>query len=138
PPFIAPGPGTIEVLDPDNNVVASGPAEIQRVAPQLFVSTEGGIVAGYGVRVADDGAQTIEDLVRRLPNGSLVPEPLEPLEETEQRFLVVFGTGMRAALRPPTATLAGTPVPVQFAGAQTDFDGLDQVNLGPLPTLSDG
>ncbi len=137
PPFIAPGLGTIEVLDPDNQVVASGPAEIQRVAPQLFVFTEGGIVAGYGVRVAGDGSQTIEELVRALPNGSLVPNPLAPLEESEQRYLVVFGTGLRAALRPPTATLAKTPVQVQFAGAHQEFDGLDQVNLGPLPTLSD-
>lgn len=138
PPFIAPGPARVEVIADDGSLVASGPLEIQRVAPQLFVSTPGGIVAGYAIRVNTAGEQTVEDLVRVQPDGSLVSQPLPPLEEGEQRYLVVFGTGLRAWITQPTATLAGTPIDVIIAQAHGEFDGLDQVNLGPLPTLSDG
>jgi|GEM_PF-5252530 len=138
PPFIAPGPARVEVIADDGTLVATGSLQIQRVAPQLFVSTPSGIVAGYGIRVNGAGEQTFEDLVRRQPDGSLVGKPLPPLEEGEQRYLVVFGTGLRAWINPPRATLAGTPIDVIIAQAQGEFDGLDQVNLGPVPTLSDG
>ncbi len=138
PPFIAPGPARAEVLADDGTLVATGSLVIQRVAPQLFVSTPSGIVAGYAIRVNAAGEQTFEDLVRRQPDGSLVGRPLQPLEEGEQRYLVVFGTGLRSWINPPTATLAGTAIDVIVAQAQGEFDGLDQVNLGPVPTLSDG
>lgn len=138
PPFIAPGPARIEILDDDNNLVASGPLFIQRVAPELFVSTASGIVAGYAVRVTATGEQVFEQFVEAGTDGSLRPLPLQPLEEAEQRFLVVFGTGLRAWITPPTATLAGAEIRVLVAQAQGEFEGLDQVNLGPIPTLSDG
>jgi uncharacterized protein (TIGR03437 family) len=35
-----------------------------------------------------------------------------------------------------SVTVAASSVPVQFAGAQQTYMGLDQVNMGPLPLLS--
>ena len=134
PPFIAPGPATVEVLDEDDNLVSSGSIVIQRVAPSLFISTADGIAAGYAIRVSAAGEQTVEQLVQALPGGSLAPAPLQTLAAGEQRYLVVFGTGLRAWITPPTAKLAGMEVPVLAAQDQGQFAGLDQVNLGPLPT----
>jgi len=135
PTFLFAGPGVVEILDEDDAIVASGPIEIQPVAPQLFVSTPDGIVAGFGLRVLADGTQVVEELVELLSDGTLGPKPLRALEEGEQRFLVVFGTGLRGYDDPPTATFDGVAIPVVAAQAQGEFDGLDQVNLGPFSLL---
>ncbi|MBI1356477.1 MAG: hypothetical protein GC160_19210 [Acidobacteria bacterium] len=138
PPFMETGPATIEVLDEDGLAVSSGSVTIQRVAPSLFESTADGVAAGYAIRVTADGEQVVEQLVQALPDGSLTALPLAPLGEGEQRYLVVFGTGLRAWVAEPTATLGGVEVPVLAAQAQGEFAGLDQVNLGPLPAMDAG
>jgi uncharacterized protein (TIGR03437 family) len=53
----------------------------------------------------------------------------------ESVFLILYGTGIRgvASLSGVTATIGGTNIPVLFAGAQGQFNGLDQINLGPVP-----
>ena len=49
---------------------------------------------------------------------------------TDQAYLFLFGTGLRAAgTSGVTVTVGGTNVPVAFAGAQGTFAGLDQVNV---------
>jgi uncharacterized protein (TIGR03437 family) len=46
-------------------------------------------------------------------------------------FVSFYGTGIRgrSSLSNVHITIAGTNVPVQFAGAQTTYPGLDQVNV---------
>jgi uncharacterized protein (TIGR03437 family) len=48
--------------------------------------------------------------------------------------LSLFGSGIRgrSALANVTASIGGAAVPATYAGAQSEFVGLDQVNLGPL------
>jgi N-acetylneuraminic acid mutarotase len=49
-------------------------------------------------------------------------------------YLVLFGTGLRGAgTGAASARLGGVDVPVQAVAAHGKFEGLDQVNLGPLP-----
>jgi hypothetical protein len=52
-------------------------------------------------------------------------------------FITLYGTGIRGWSGSVTATLAGRPVPVLAAVAQGTFEGLDQINLGPLPSVTD-
>jgi uncharacterized protein (TIGR03437 family) len=53
---------------------------------------------------------------------------------TDQEYLVLYGTGIRGAAQSAvTATVGGISVPVIYAGAQAQYPGLDQINLGPLP-----
>ena len=54
---------------------------------------------------------------------------------TDQVYLSLYGTGFRgfSALSAVTATIGGVSVPVTGASAQSQFAGLDQVNVGPLP-----
>jgi uncharacterized protein (TIGR03437 family) len=51
--------------------------------------------------------------------------------DTDQVFLVLFGTGIRGrgALSAVTAQIGGTDCEVTYAGPQGGFVGLDQVNL---------
>jgi uncharacterized protein (TIGR03437 family) len=37
-----------------------------------------------------------------------------------------------------TATVGGIAVPVLYAGPQSEYPGLDQVNIGPLPASLGG
>jgi uncharacterized protein (TIGR03437 family) len=48
---------------------------------------------------------------------------------------LLFGTGIRGRSGLPAVrlTLDGANVPVDYAGAQSEFAGLDQVNAGPIP-----
>jgi uncharacterized protein (TIGR03437 family) len=64
-----------------------------------------------------------------------VPVPVSLGAQTDRVFLVLYGTGIRnvRALSRVEARVGGTAVPVTFAGAQGQFIGLDQVNVGPLP-----
>jgi len=47
-------------------------------------------------------------------------------------YLVLYGTGIRHASA-VTAAINGVNLPVAFCGAQGTYEGLDQLNLGPLP-----
>lgn len=115
------GPATIAVVA-GNVVRATGTAQIARVQPGLYtISASGeGVAAAVGVRVAADGTQTVADTM-----------PFDLGGSAEQFVLVLFGTGIRGAGAGSAvqATVGGTPVEVQYAGAQRTFAGLDQVNL---------
>ena len=64
-----------------------------------------------------------------------VPVTIDLAPDSGQVFLILFGTGIRhlTGLGDVAATIGGVPVPVLYAGEQGEFEGLDQVNLGPLP-----
>jgi uncharacterized protein (TIGR03437 family) len=80
------------------------------------VRTDGFVLCGGGVDICD----------------SL---PLDAFAIPGEVYIGLFGTGLRGhgGLSNVTATVGGEEVPVSFAGAQGEFAGLDQVNLGPLP-----
>jgi uncharacterized protein (TIGR03437 family) len=59
--------------------------------------------------------------------------PIDLGTASEQVILSPFGTGMRGATGQATATIGGTAVSVAGPVAQSQYAGLDQVNLGPLP-----
>jgi uncharacterized protein (TIGR03437 family) len=54
-----------------------------------------------------------------------------PAAAGDQIYLILYGTGMRGGRA--TATVGGVEVPVSGPVAQSQYPGLDQVNLGPLP-----
>jgi uncharacterized protein (TIGR03437 family) len=51
--------------------------------------------------------------------------------------LELYATGIRNASG-VQVTVAGAGVPVTAFGAQTQYAGLDQVNIGPLPRSLEG
>jgi uncharacterized protein (TIGR03437 family) len=44
-------------------------------------------------------------------------------------YLTLYGTGIRGTSVSVTCTVGGVSVPVQFAGAQGQYPGFDQVNI---------
>jgi uncharacterized protein (TIGR03437 family) len=63
--------------------------------------------------------------------------PIDLGAESDQVFLVLFGTGIRfrTQLSAVTASIGGVNAPVIFAGDQGTFVGLDQVNITVPRTL---
>jgi len=62
----------------------------------------------------------------------LAPNPINLGTAGDQVYLILYGTGVRHA-GTVQATVNGAGVPVIYFGAQADYAGLDQINLGPLP-----
>lgn len=138
PPGTAPGAAIISFVGA-NGTVASDTANIASVAPGLFsASANGRGLAAAVVQRVRSGAQTTEPVARfDQTSNQLVAVPIDLGLETDEVFLVLFGSGFRfrSALGGVTATVGGTPVEVTFAGPQGTFTGLDQANLRLPRTL---
>ncbi len=132
------GGATVIVTSADNRLSAAN-INIATVAPGLFTAAANGlgVPAGYLVRVGGNGAQNLESIVTTNPSGQKIPLAIDLGPESDQLFLVLFGTGFRkrSALGAVTATIGGTDAEVQFAGAQGGLAGLDQTNLRIPRTL---
>lgn len=113
-------------------IVTSGMTEfmgdvlISNVAPTLFTANMMGTstAAGQVFNVASGGATTLDDNLDSVMLGAA----------DSNAYLMLYGTGIRRhSLNPVQALINGVKVPVLYADEQSEFAGLDQVNLGPLP-----
>jgi uncharacterized protein (TIGR03437 family) len=121
--------------------VGAGVVQLERVAPGLFSANASGqgVAAAIAVRTRGDGVQTAEPVFRCGPAaGSCAAVPIDLGTASEQVILSLFGTGMRGAAGQATAAIGGTAVSVAGPVAQSQYAGLDQVNLGPLPRTLTG
>ena len=150
-PLFYASPAQINLLVPDG--VASGPATltvrqgsgssvwakvaVESVAPGLFsVNANGqGVGAITGLRVSASGQQSNVPVFSCGATGQCVSAPIDLGATTDQVYLSLYGTGVRgfSSLSAITVTIGGIAVPVTAAVAQSQFVGLDQVNVGPLP-----
>ena len=60
------------------------------------------------------------------------------MSDNRPLYLSLYGTGIRGAssIANLHVTIGGVPVPVEYAGPQRQFAGLDQVNLHLPPSLN--
>ena len=154
-PLLLASPGQVNFLVPTGT--AAGPASIAlkngsttfvslmnvaTVAPGLF-SANGdgqGAPAAQAVAVSPDGTQSIVPVFQCASTpGSCTAVPLDLGPAGSHLVLVLYGTGIRgrSALGNVTCTIGGITVPVDFAGVQPQYAGLDQVNL-TVPTALAG
>ncbi len=130
PPSVSAGPATVTIvsLNGTSMVAHSAQVGIAPVAPGIFTLNNTGLAAAYAVRVSSDGTQTFEP-VYTTQNGALVANPIDLGSATDQVYLSLFGTGIRAAAGGVAVSIQGANVPVVYAGAQPEFAGLDQINV---------
>ncbi len=133
PPGTAPGAATVTITS-GAGTVSVGTVQIAAVAPGLFTAdaSGGGLAAATALRVKADGSQQFEPVARfDAAQQKFVAAPIDLGPETDQVFLLLFGTGIRfrSALSAVTAKVGGVDCQVGFAGAQGGFVGLDQVNV---------
>ncbi len=124
--------GALVTVTAEDGTVSIGTIQVVDVAPDIFSadSTGQGAAIGNAVRVKANGAQSEEPIVR-FANNKWEPIPLDLGPDTEQLFLIIFGTGIRFRKDPPqvSATIGGVTARVDYAKNQCCFVGLDQVNL---------
>jgi len=111
---------------------------VEPVAPSVFSANSSGrgVAAAVAIHVAADGSQS-SHLVFGCTGGAgtCVAEPIDLGAEGGQVHLSLFGTGIRArsGLGTVIVKAGGVTVPVSYAGPQLQYEGLDQINIGPLP-----
>lgn len=133
PERLQPADGSILVSNV-NGMGSLGPMKIERVAPALFAANANGqgVPAAVVLRIKTNGAQSYEPIaVFDSAQNKFVAQPIDLGPESDQLFLILFGTGIRnrTALSNVVSTVGGVSVPVSFAGAQNDFVGVDQINI---------
>jgi len=117
-----------------DGAVSTGVMLVNAVAPSLFTANGDGqgVVAALALRIKADGSQQLEPVAQiDAAQNKFIARPLDLGPETDQVYLILFGTGIRQrnALSSAIATIGGEYAEVSFAGAQGAFGGLDQVNV---------
>jgi uncharacterized protein (TIGR03437 family) len=133
PPGTAIGTATVIITSGDGSV-STGIAQIAEAAPGLFtVNADGqGLAAAVVVRVGADGSQQYEPVARFDPaQNKYVAMPIDLGAESDQVYLLLFGTGLRHHRAPAdvAVSIGDVNAPVSYAGEQSSFVGLDQVNV---------
>jgi uncharacterized protein (TIGR03437 family) len=119
PSGVSAGPATATIASKNgtSTLVHSAQIETAPVAPAIFR-------ARIERRNAD-----LRACLHNAENGALVANPIGLGSATDQVYLSLFGTGIRAAADGVPVSIQGENVPVVYAGAQPDFGGLDQINV---------
>jgi uncharacterized protein (TIGR03437 family) len=133
PPGTATGEAIITVTSGDG-ALSIGNVTIAAIAPGLFTANANGqgVPAAVALRIKADGTQSYESIARfDQAQDRFVAAPLDLGPEGDQLFLLLFGTGWRnrSSLSAVTASIGGLAAQVDYAGAQGDLVGLDQINL---------
>ena len=132
PPGTAVGTATVTVFSGFGSS-SVGTTEIANVNPGLFAAnaTGKGLAAAVALRIKADGSQSFESVaVYDSASSNFVARPIDLGPVSDQVFLLLFGTGIRkrSSLAAVTVQIGGVVAPINFAGAQADFVGLDQIN----------
>jgi uncharacterized protein (TIGR03437 family) len=142
PSGTAPGLANFAIANSNASVstTATTTGTIQSVAPTLFsMSGDGrGVAAADAIAVPAANPQLQSPVsVFQCSTAGCSATPIQ-LSTSATVYLILYGTGIRnrSSLANVTANVGGTNVPVLFAGPQSNFDGLDQVNLTLPVSLS--
>ena len=126
PAGTAPGMATVTV-----GKTASA-ALIAAAAPGLFAANGNGagVAAALAVRATAGGVQSPVP-VFQCGSGGCTAVAMDLGAATDTLVVEFYGTGIRgrSSAANVAATIGGAPATVLFAGAQGQFDGLDQVNV---------
>jgi len=133
PTGVAPGPAAV-IITSASGKVSTGVAQIVTVAPGLFTANADGrgLATGVALRVKPDGTRTFEPLLRYdAAQQRFVAVPIDLGAADEQVYFIGFGTGFRfrSALSAVTARVGGVAAQINYAGAQGELFGLDQLNV---------
>jgi uncharacterized protein (TIGR03437 family) len=134
------GLATITVTT-SGGVSASTMVLITHTAPGIFSSnnTGQGVAAAQLVITHANGSQDLLPALATYDSTqrAYVAVPVSLGTATDTATLVLYGTGVRYRPGPlsVTATVNGSTIPVQYAGAQPQYAGLDQMNINLPRTL---
>jgi uncharacterized protein (TIGR03437 family) len=137
PPETAPGRARV-VIRKQDGATLSGELLIDSAAPGIFSANSNGKGVGLiaAVRASSSGVQTVLPVYEYdSAQRQSVAVPINLGTETDQVFLTIYATGVRGvkSASDVEVEVGSSAVPVTYAGPQSEFAGLDQINVGPLP-----
>ena len=129
--------------------VARGQIEVSPISPAFFTASQNGsgVPSGYVTRVAAGTFQLTNEQIASFAGGGVTPLTVE--RRGDELYLILFGTGIRYAPNTNTAndiqlvgggtllnvaesievTIGSRVARVDFAGPQSQYYGLDQLNV---------
>jgi uncharacterized protein (TIGR03437 family) len=115
-------------------VAAIGTLQIDLVAPGIFTANMDGqgAPAAEAIAVAPDLTQTSLPVAKcGSVRGSCVAVPIDLGPNGTKVVLTLYGTGIRgrSSQAAVTVQISGMDAPVEYAGPQAQFAGLDQLNV---------
>lgn len=133
PSTVAIGQAAVSV---DNGLGATqlGTAIVQNVAPALFSADGSGTGVAAAAALGVTGSQQTVTPIYQCSGTTCTASAIN-LSSASQTYLILYGTGIRHYQSSIQCSIAGTSQPVLFAGPQTTYQGLDQINVGPLTGL---
>jgi uncharacterized protein (TIGR03437 family) len=136
PPAAAAGRARVTVRKQDGSTL-TGDILVGSVGPAFFSANATGEGVGLiaAVRVDAAGAQTIAPVYSYDAQGRAAAAPLNLGSDTDRVYLTLYATGVRGAraLSGVEVQVGDLNIPVLYAGPQSEYPGLDQINIGPLP-----
>jgi uncharacterized protein (TIGR03437 family) len=125
----ASGTATVTITAEDGTI-SSGTITVAPVAPGLIMFQGTNIGAANVIRVRD-GVQTGEDVYSVVNGTTIVAAPIDMGPTGDTVVIVLYGTGFRnrTALSNVTVTVGGTAINPDYAGAQSQYPALDQLNI---------
>ncbi|MFN7945897.1 MAG: hypothetical protein U0Z53_11135 [Blastocatellia bacterium] len=133
PPGTAPGTAMVTVTSVGGATVASGNVTVSSVAPGLFTLNQdgAGVPAALVLRISAGGATAYEPVGQKDGTGKYVPTPIDVGPTTDRVYIALFGTGVRGRtdLGKVSVSIGGQAATVDYAGAQGQYVGLDQINV---------
>jgi uncharacterized protein (TIGR03437 family) len=126
--------GATVLVNSGTGTTLSSTINVTSVAPGLFSASSNGqgIAAALAQRIRANGDVTYESIWRfDAAQNKPVAVPIDLGPETDQVFLVLYGTGIRhrSALTNVSATVGGEAAQVLYAGVAPGYIGLDQINV---------
>jgi uncharacterized protein (TIGR03437 family) len=111
----------------------TGTLEVARVAPGLFTANFGGQgpAAAHAMTVRGSASSLALTFQCDVQGANCVTTPIDLGADTDDVFLILYGTGIRnrSDLAAVACSVGGVNAPVDYAGPQGAYYGLDQVNV---------
>ncbi|MCW5969866.1 MAG: hypothetical protein KIT57_15270 [Blastocatellales bacterium] len=134
PPETAEGTATVTIQSGDGSL-SVGIVEISAVAPGIFAANANGagVAAAQALRVRN--GNIFFEPTAQFDGSVFIPLPIDLGPETDQVFLVLYGTGIRfhGSLQNVSVMIGDQTFPALYADFAPGFTGLDQINAGPIP-----
>ncbi|MEZ5394849.1 MAG: SBBP repeat-containing protein [Bryobacterales bacterium] len=135
PPGTAAGLAQVTVFL-NGSEIARGTVRVRTASPSLFSANATGLGAAAAQIAQAEGGQTTTTLAFTTgPIGQRVAIPIDLGGPARESVLILYGTGIRGR-RSIEVLVDGEPQLVLFDGAQSQFIGLDQVNVQLSRTLA--
>jgi uncharacterized protein (TIGR03437 family) len=115
-----------------NQVVARTTVQVNPTAPGIFTANASGqgVPAALAARYGASGSPTAAPVFQcGALAGSCVPVAMDLGTPDEQLIVMLYGTGIRGYKSLPEVTIGGVAATVLGAAAQSQYAGLDQVNV---------